>query len=48
MEPQERGAGYDFVNDIVGGVIPKEYIPAVDKGIEEAMKNGVMAGYPGG
>ena len=46
MEPQERGAGYSFENDIVGGVIPKEYIPAADKGIQEAMKNGVLAGFP--
>ncbi|MDR2871414.1 MAG: elongation factor G [Xanthomonadaceae bacterium] len=46
IEPQERGAGYVFENAIVGGVIPKEYIPAVDKGIQEAMANGVMAGYP--
>ncbi|NII11605.1 elongation factor G [Oleiagrimonas sp. C23AA] len=46
MEPQERGEGYVFENAIVGGVIPKEYIPAVDKGIQEAMSNGIMAGYP--
>jgi elongation factor G len=46
MAPQERGAGYEFENAIVGGVIPKEYIPAVDKGIQEAMANGVLAGYP--
>jgi elongation factor G len=44
--PQEQGKGYEFENAIVGGVIPKEYIPAVDKGIQEAMANGVMAGYP--
>jgi len=44
--PQERGKGYEFENAIVGGVVPKEYIPAVDKGIQEAMANGVMAGYP--
>jgi len=46
LEPQEPGKGYEFVNGVVGGVIPKEYIPAVDKGIQEAMKNGVIAGYP--
>ncbi|TPV54489.1 elongation factor G [Aestuariibacter sp. GS-14] len=46
IEPQEEGKGYAFVNAIVGGVIPKEYIPAVDKGIQEQMQNGVLAGYP--
>ncbi|WP_200791937.1 elongation factor G [Caloranaerobacter azorensis] len=46
MEPKERGTGYEFVNQIVGGVIPKEYIPAVDAGIQEAMLNGVLGGYP--
>src|SRR5690606_15456065 len=46
IEPVEPGTGYEFVNEIVGGVVPKEYIPAVDKGIQEAMKNGVIAGYP--
>lgn len=46
LEPKEAGAGYEFVNNISGGVIPKEYIPAVDKGIQEAMQNGVLAGYP--
>jgi len=46
LEPQEPGKGYEFVNAIVGGVIPKEFIPAVDKGIQEAMTNGVMAGFP--
>ena len=46
IEPQEPGKGYEFVNAIVGGVIPKEYIPAVDKGVQEQMQNGVIAGYP--
>ncbi|WP_100643690.1 elongation factor G [Alteromonas facilis] len=46
LEPQEEGAGYTFVNEIVGGVIPKEFIPSVDKGVEEQMRNGVVAGYP--
>jgi len=46
LEPQEAGKGYEFVNAIVGGVVPKEYIPAVDKGIQESMRNGVMAGFP--
>jgi elongation factor G len=46
IEPQEAGTGYEFVNAIVGGAIPKEYIPAVDKGIQEAMTNGILAGFP--
>ena len=46
MEPQESGKGYEFVNAIVGGVVPKEYIPSIDKGIQEALENGVIAGYP--
>ncbi|WP_258358912.1 elongation factor G [Moorella sulfitireducens (nom. illeg.)] len=46
VEPQEPGKGYEFLNKIVGGVVPKEYVPAVDAGIQEAMSNGVLAGYP--
>jgi elongation factor G len=46
FEPNEAGKGYEFVNGIVGGSIPKEYIPAVDKGIREACETGVIAGYP--
>jgi len=46
MEPNESGKGFEFINGIVGGVIPKEYIPAIQKGMEEALRNGVVAGYP--
>ncbi len=46
LEPLEYGSGFEFVNAIVGGVIPKEYIPAVENGIKEAMQTGVIAGYP--
>ena len=46
MYPQEAGKGYEFENKIVGGVVPKEYIPAIDKGIQEALNSGVLAGYP--
>lgn len=46
VEPQEPGKGYEFVDAIKGGVVPREYIPAVDKGIQEAMDTGVMAGFP--
>jgi elongation factor G len=45
LEPQERGSGFVFENKIVGGVVPREYIPAVQKGIEEALRGGIMAGY---
>ena len=46
VNPQERGAGYEFINKIKGGAIPQEFIPAVEKGVEEALKKGVVAGYP--
>lgn len=46
MEPQDRGSGYQFIDKIVGGAIPKEYIPAVEKGVKEAAESGIMAGYP--
>jgi len=46
IEPQEAGDGFEFVNQIVGGVVPKDYIPAVGKGVEEAMTNGIIAGFP--
>ena len=46
VEPNESGKGYEFVNEIVGGAIPKEYIPAVDAGIQGAMEAGILAGYP--
>jgi len=46
IEPQKGGDGYEFVNEIVGGVVPKEYIPAVDKGVQEQLENGIIAGYP--
>jgi elongation factor G len=46
IEPKDAGAGYEFVNEIVGGVVPKEYIPAVDRGVQDQMENGVVAGYP--
>ena len=46
IEPLERGAGYEFLNEITGGTVPKEYIPAVDKGVQEQMEAGVLAGYP--
>ncbi|HET9823050.1 MAG TPA: elongation factor G [Burkholderiaceae bacterium] len=46
IEPREAGSGYQFENGIVGGVVPREYIPAVDKGVQEALGNGIQAGYP--
>jgi elongation factor G len=46
IEPLAPGLGYEFVNGIVGGVVPREYVPAVDKGVREQMMNGVIAGYP--
>jgi elongation factor G len=46
LEPQEAGTGYEFVNEIVGGVVPREYIGAVDKGVKEQLEGGVLAGYP--
>ena len=46
IEPLEPGGGFEFVNKIVGGVVPKEYIPAVEAGVREAMQNGILAGYP--
>jgi elongation factor G len=46
LDPQEPGKGYEFVNDIVGGTVPKEYVKPVDQGIQEALEGGVMAGYP--
>ena len=46
IEPNETGKGYEFINNIVGGAIPKEYIPAVDAGIQGAMQSGILAGYP--
>ena len=46
VEPNEQGKGFEFVNDIVGGTIPREFIPPIQKGVEEAMQNGVLSGYP--
>ena len=46
MEPMEPGFGYEFVDATVGGSVPKEYVPSVDKGIREALQSGVIAGYP--
>jgi elongation factor G len=46
VEPQEPGKGFEFENEIKGGIIPQEYIAPIEKGIKEAMDNGVVAGYP--
>jgi elongation factor G len=46
LEPNEQGKGYEFINGVVGGAVPREYVPAVDKGIKEAVETGVIAGYP--
>ena len=46
IEPRKPGLGYEFVNEIVGGAVPKEFIPAVDKGVQEQMRSGILAGYP--
>jgi len=46
IEPKERGTGYEFVNEVVGGVVPKEYIPAIDNGIQDQMESGVIGGFP--
>ncbi|MBN9391978.1 MAG: elongation factor G [Chloroflexi bacterium] len=46
VEPNERGKGFEFINGIVGGIIPREYIPGVEQGIREALKNGIIAGFP--
>ena len=46
VEPRERGSGFEFIDEIKGGIIPQEYIPAVEKGVKEAIDKGIVAGYP--
>jgi elongation factor G len=46
LEPQSLGSGYQFVNELIAGAVPKEYVPAVNKGIQEQMENGIIAGFP--
>lgn len=46
LEPRPLGSGYEFVNEVIGGAVPKEYVPAVDKGVQEQMENGIIAGFP--
>jgi elongation factor G len=46
LEPMERGGGYEFINKISGGIIPRQYIPAIEQGVKEALDSGVLAGYP--
>ena len=46
LEPKESGSGYEFENAVVGGVVPRDFIPAVDKGVQEQLENGVLAGFP--
>ncbi|BBP86606.1 hypothetical protein BsIDN1_02240 [Bacillus safensis] len=46
FEPNEEGAGFEFENAIVGGVVPREYIPAIQAGLEDSLENGVLAGFP--
>ena len=48
LEPQRPGKGYEFVNDIMGGSVPKEFIKPIDQGIQEALEGGILAGYPDG
>jgi elongation factor G len=46
LDPLDRGQGFEFVNEVVGGTVPKEYIPAIEKGIQEQMENGIIGGFP--